>query len=104
MLVDDLVTKGTNEPYRIMTSRSEYRLVLRQDNADQRLTRRGYEIGLVPKERLRAVEEKYAAIEKEINRLEHTGVAPSPTDGARHCRCPGWLFSVGAAEAASAPL
>ena len=77
-LIDDLVTKGTNEPYRIMTSRSEYRLVLRQDNADQRLTRRGYEIGLVPKERLRAVEEKYAAIEKEINRLEHTGVAPSP--------------------------
>ena len=76
-LIDDLVTKGTNEPYRIMTSRSEYRLVLRQDNADQRLTRRGYEIGLVPKERLRAVEEKYAAIQREINRLEHTGVAPS---------------------------
>ena len=78
-LIDDLVTKGTNEPYRIMTSRSEYRLVLRQDNADQRLTRRGYEIGLVPKERLRAVEEKYDAIQREINRLEHTGVAPSPT-------------------------
>ena len=77
-LIDDLVTKGTNEPYRIMTSRSEYRLVLRQDNADQRLTRRGYEIGLVPKERLRAVEEKYDAIQREINRLEHTGVAPSP--------------------------
>ena len=77
-LIDDLVTKGTNEPYRIMTSRSEYRLVLRQDNADQRLTKRGYEIGLVPEERLRAVEEKYAAIEKEIKRLEHTGVAPSP--------------------------
>ena len=76
-LIDDLVTKGTNEPYRIMTSRSEYRLVLRQDNADQRLIRRGYEIGLVPEERLRAVEEKYAAIEKEIKRLEHTGVAPS---------------------------
>ena len=52
--------------------------MLRQDNADRRLTRRGYEIGLVPEERLRAVEEKYAAIEKEIKRLEHTGVAPSP--------------------------
>ena len=77
-LIDDLVTKGTNEPYRIMTSRSEYRLVLRQDNADQRLTRRGYEIGLVPEERLRAVEKKYDAIQREINRLEHTGVAPSP--------------------------
>ena len=77
-LIDDLVTKGTEEPYRMMTSRSEYRLLLRQDNADQRLTRRGYEIGLVPKERLRAVEEKYDAIQREINRLEHTGVAPSP--------------------------
>ena len=77
-LIDDLVTKGTEEPYRMMTSRSEYRLVLRQDNADQRLTRRGYEIGLVSEERLRAVEEKYDAIQREINRLEHTGVAPSP--------------------------
>ena len=78
VLIDDLVTKGTNEPYRIMTSRSEYRLVLRQDNADLRLTKRGYDIGLVPEERLRAVEEKYAAVEREIKRLEHTGVAPSP--------------------------
>ena len=76
-LIDDLVTKGTNEPYRIMTSRSEYRLLLRQDNADQRLTKRGYEIGLVSEERLRAVEEKYAAVEKEIRRLTHTGAAPS---------------------------
>ena len=77
-LIDDLVTKGTNEPYRIMTSRSEYRLLLRQDNADQRLTKRGYEIGLVDQERLRAVEEKYAAVEREIKRLTHTGAAPSP--------------------------
>lgn len=77
-LIDDLVTKGTNEPYRIMTSRSEYRLLLRQDNADQRLTRRGYDIGLVSEERLRAVEEKYAAVDQEIRRLTHTGASPSP--------------------------
>ena len=77
-LIDDLVTKGTNEPYRIMTSRSEYRLLLRQDNADQRLTKRGYEIGLVSEERMRAVEEKYAAVQKEIKRLTHVGASPSP--------------------------
>ena len=77
-LIDDLVTKGTNEPYRIMTSRSEYRLLLRQDNADQRLTRRGYDIGLVSEERLRAVEEKYTAVDREIRRLTHTGASPSP--------------------------
>ena len=77
-LIDDLVTKGTDEPYRIMTSRSEYRLLLRQDNADQRLTRRGYDIGLVSEERLRAVEEKYAAVDREIRRLTHTGASPSP--------------------------
>ena len=77
-LIDDLVTKGTNEPYRMMTSRSEYRLLLRQDNADQRLTRRGYDIGLVPEARLRAVEAKYDAVAREIARLTHTGVSPSP--------------------------
>jgi len=77
-LIDDLVTKGTNEPYRIMTSRSEYRLLLRQDNADLRLTKYGYHLGLVPKERLEAVDAKYAAVEKEIHRLTHTGASPSP--------------------------
>ncbi len=77
-LIDDLVTKGTEEPYRMMTSRSEYRLLLRQDNADFRLTRRGYEIGLVPAERLQAVERKYEAVRREIRRLEHAGVSASP--------------------------
>lgn len=77
-LIDDLVTKGTDEPYRMMTSRSEYRLLLRQDNADLRLTKHGYAIGLVPEERLRAVEEKYASVRREISRLRHTGAPPSP--------------------------
>ena len=74
-LIDDLVTKGTEEPYRIMTSRSEYRLLHRQDNADQRLTHIGAAVGLVPPERLAAVEEKYEAVRREIARLESTGVA-----------------------------
>ena len=76
-LIDDLVTKGTEEPYRMMTSRSEYRLVLRQDNADARLCPIGRRIGLVSEERLRAVEEKYAAVEQEVKRLTRTGVAGS---------------------------
>ncbi len=77
-LIDDLVTKGTQEPYRIMTSRSEYRLLHRQDNADQRLCAIGGEIGLVSRERLAAVEAKYAAVAQEIRRLESSGVPASP--------------------------
>ncbi|MBQ8768542.1 MAG: tRNA uridine-5-carboxymethylaminomethyl(34) synthesis enzyme MnmG [Oscillospiraceae bacterium] len=76
-LIDDLVTKGTEEPYRIMTSRSEYRLLHRQDNADQRLTHIGAKVGLVSPERLRQVEEKYASVRREIQRLESSGVPAS---------------------------
>ena len=76
-LIDDLVTKGTEEPYRIMTSRSEYRLLHRQDNADQRLTTIGAKVGLVPPERLAAVEAKYEAVRREMNRLESSGVPAS---------------------------
>ena len=73
VLIDDLVTKGTNEPYRMMTSRTEYRLLHRQDNADRRLCPIGHAIGLVSDARMAAVEAKYAAVDKEIKRLEHTG-------------------------------
>ncbi len=76
-LIDDLVTKGTQEPYRIMTSRSEYRLLHRQDNADQRLTALGARVGLVPQERLKAVEEKYEAVGRELRRLESSGTPAS---------------------------
>ena len=73
------MTKGTNEPYRMMTSRTEYRLLHRQDNADQRLTPIGYELGLVSKERYEAVLAKYEAVEREIKRLDHCGAPASET-------------------------
>ena len=76
-LVDDLVTRGTNEPYRMMTSRSEYRLILRQDNADERLVGIGARVGLNPPERLEAVREKYARVQQEIDRVGAVNLSPS---------------------------
>ena len=89
-LIDDLVTKGTNEPYRMMTSRTEYRLMLRQDNADQRLSAIGRRVGLVSPERHAAVEEKYGRVAEEIRRLESGGVPESEALNA-------YLISVGTA-------
>ena len=77
VLLDDLVTKGTNEPYRMMTSRSEYRLLLRQDNADQRLTKYGYALGLVSEAQYQAVSEKYRLVDAECKRLENSYIAPT---------------------------
>jgi tRNA uridine 5-carboxymethylaminomethyl modification enzyme len=78
VLIDDLVTKGVTEPYRLLTSRAEYRLMLRQDNADLRLTERGYRIGLVTPERYKRFISKRKAIEAEIERLQSTMVVVSP--------------------------
>lgn len=77
-LIDDLTIKGTNEPYRMMTSRSEYRLLLRQDNADLRLTEKGYKLGLIAEERYRRFLKKKKDIEDEIARVEKKSVGPSP--------------------------
>ncbi|MDO4617931.1 MAG: tRNA uridine-5-carboxymethylaminomethyl(34) synthesis enzyme MnmG [Clostridia bacterium] len=75
-LVDDLVTKGTDEPYRMMTSRSEYRLLLRQDNADERLTPIGYKVGLIPEERYQKYLEKQEMINRELERIETVVLSP----------------------------
>ena len=77
VLIDDIVTKGTNEPYRMMTSRSEYRLLLRQDNADFRLTPLGYELGLISEERYNNFKKKYERIQSEIEKLGSIIIPPS---------------------------
>ena len=77
VLIDDLVTKGTNEPYRLLTSRAEYRLLLRHDNADLRLTEIGYEIGLISEERYEQFIVKKQAIEEEIKRLKNLMIKPT---------------------------
>lgn len=78
VLIDDLVTKENHEPYRMMTSRAEYRLLLRQDNADLRLRKKGYQVGLIDEETYQAVLRKEEAIQKEIERTEHATIGGTP--------------------------
>ncbi len=94
-LIDDIVTKGTNEPYRMMTSRSEYRLLLRQDNADFRLTPIGYRLGLINEVRYQKYLAKQAAISKEIERASKTTIPPSDKLNEILCQCGTTTVSTG---------
>jgi len=83
VMIDDLITRGTQEPYRMFTSRAEYRLMLREDNADLRLTEKAHQLGLVDDERYRQISEKRSAIETELDRLKATWIQPSSDDATQ---------------------